>query len=98
MLSVHLYCAYHILVCKALNTIAADMEGNIRIDRLLLAHGTARAISYSTIRATILWQSVYPDIALHQDQAVVKCLSSLHDKYVIVPADKTSKNIVCVHV
>jgi hypothetical protein len=28
------------------------------------------------------------------DQEAVKCLSSLHDKYVIVPADKASNNIV----
>ena len=67
MLSVHLYCVtvYHILVFNALNTIVADMEGNIWIDRLPLAHGTARAISFSIVRATTLWQSVYPDIALH---------------------------------
>jgi hypothetical protein len=29
-----------------------------------------------------------------KDQEAVKCLSSLHDKYVIVPADKSSNNIV----
>jgi hypothetical protein len=29
-------------------------------------------------------------------QEAVKCLSSLHDKYVIVPADKASNNIVFV--
>jgi hypothetical protein len=28
---------------------------------------------------------------------VAKCLSSLHDKYVIVPADKASNNIVFVY-
>ena len=52
MLSMHLYCVYQILVFNALSTIVADMEDTIRIDRLPLAHGTARAISY-------------PDIALH---------------------------------
>jgi hypothetical protein len=31
-----------------------------------------------------------------KDQEAVKCLSSLHDKYVIVPADKASNNIVFV--
>jgi hypothetical protein len=67
MLSVHLYCVnvYQILVFNALNTIIADMEGNIRIDRLPLAHGTAREISFSIVRTTTLWQSVYPDITLH---------------------------------
>ena len=29
-----------------------------------------------------------------KDQEAIKCLSSLHDKYVIVPADKASNNIV----
>ena len=29
-----------------------------------------------------------------KDQEAVKCLSSLHDKYVIVPADKASNDIV----
>ena len=31
-----------------------------------------------------------------KDQEAVKCLSSLHDKYVVVPADKASNNIVFV--
>ena len=31
-----------------------------------------------------------------KDQEAVKCFSSLHDKYVIVPADKASNNIVFV--
>jgi hypothetical protein len=31
-----------------------------------------------------------------KDQEAVKCLSSLHDKYVIIPADKASNNIVFV--
>ena len=31
-----------------------------------------------------------------KDQGAVKCLPSLHDKYVIVPADKASNNIVFV--
>ena len=31
-----------------------------------------------------------------KDQEAVKCLSSLHDKYVIVPVDKASNNIVFV--
>jgi hypothetical protein len=66
MLSVHLYCVYQILVFNALSTIVTDMEGNFRIDRLPLAHGTARAISFLMVRATTLWQSVYPDIAQHQ--------------------------------
>jgi hypothetical protein len=65
MLSVHLYCVYQVLVFNALNAIVADMEDNIMIDRLPLAHGTARAISFSIVHATTLWQSVYPDIALH---------------------------------
>ena len=65
MLSVHLYYVYQILVFDALNTIVADMEGNIRIDRLSMAHGTARATSCSMVRATTLCQSVYPGIALH---------------------------------
>ena len=30
------------------------------------------------------------------DPNVTKCLSTLHDKYVIVPADKASNNIVFV--
>jgi hypothetical protein len=33
---------------------------------------------------------------IFKDQEAVKCLSSLHDKYVIVPADKASNNIVFV--
>ena len=65
MLSVHLYCVYQILVFDALSTIVADMEGNIRTYRLPLVHGTARSISFSIVRATTVWQSVYPDIALH---------------------------------
>jgi hypothetical protein len=32
--------------------------------------------------------------SIFKDQEAVKCLSSLHDKYVIVPADKASSNIV----
>ena len=65
MLSVHLYCVYQIIVFDALSTIVADMEGNIRTDRLPLAHGTARSISFSIVHVTTLWQSAYPDIALH---------------------------------
>jgi hypothetical protein len=34
--------------------------------------------------------------SVFKDQAAVKCLSSLHDKYAIVPADKASNNIVFV--
>jgi hypothetical protein len=31
--------------------------------------------------------------SVFKDQEAVKCLSSLHDKYVIVPADNASNNI-----
>ena len=41
------------LVFNAINTIATDIECNIRIDRLPLGRGTD------------LGQSVYPDIAFH---------------------------------
>ena len=34
--------------------------------------------------------------SVFKDQEAVKCLSSLHDKYVTVPADNTSNNIVFV--
>jgi hypothetical protein len=34
--------------------------------------------------------------SVFKDQEAVKCLSSLHAKYVIVPADKASNNIVFV--
>ena len=34
--------------------------------------------------------------SVFKDQEAVKCLSSLHDKYVFVPADKASNNIVFV--
>jgi hypothetical protein len=34
--------------------------------------------------------------SVFKDQEAVKCLFSLHDKYVIVPADKASNNIVFV--
>ena len=34
--------------------------------------------------------------SVFKDQEAVKCFSSLHDKYVIVPADKASNNIVFV--
>ena len=34
--------------------------------------------------------------SIFKNQEAVKCLSSLHDKYVIVPADKASNNIVFV--
>jgi hypothetical protein len=34
--------------------------------------------------------------SVFKDQEAVKCLSSLHDKYVIVSADKASNNIVFV--
>ena len=34
--------------------------------------------------------------SVFKDQEAVKCLSSLHDKYVVVPADKASNNIVFV--
>jgi hypothetical protein len=34
--------------------------------------------------------------SVFKDQEAVKCLSSLHDKYVIVLADKASTNIVFV--
>ena len=34
--------------------------------------------------------------SVFKDQEAVKCLSSLHDKYFIVPADKASNNIVFV--
>ena len=34
--------------------------------------------------------------SVFKDQDAVKCLSSLHDKYVIVPVDKASNNIVFV--
>jgi hypothetical protein len=34
--------------------------------------------------------------SVFKDQEAVKCLSSLHDKYNIVPADKASNNIVFV--
>ena len=65
MLSVQLYCMYQILVFNALNTIVADTEGYIRIDRLPLTHGKARAITFSIDRAKTLLQSAYPDIALN---------------------------------
>ena len=35
--------------------------------------------------------------SVFKNQEAVKCLSSLHDKYVIVPADKASNNIVFVY-
>jgi hypothetical protein len=35
-------------------------------------------------------------MSVFKDQEAAKCLSSLHDKYVIVPANKASNNIVCV--
>jgi hypothetical protein len=34
--------------------------------------------------------------SVFKDQEAVKCLSSLHDKYVIVPADKASNNIASI--
>jgi hypothetical protein len=34
--------------------------------------------------------------SVFKEQEAVKCLSSLHDKYVIVPAEKASNNIVFV--
>jgi hypothetical protein len=34
--------------------------------------------------------------SVFKDQEAVKCLSPLHDKYVIVPTDKASNNIVFV--
>ena len=34
--------------------------------------------------------------SVFKDQEAVKCLSSLHDKYDIVPVDKAFNNIVCV--
>ena len=34
--------------------------------------------------------------SVFKDQEAVKCISSLHDKYVIVPVDKASNNIVFV--
>jgi hypothetical protein len=34
--------------------------------------------------------------SVFKDQEAVKCISSLHDKYVIIPADKASNNIVFV--
>ena len=39
---------------------------------------------------------VYLKKSVFKDQEAAKCLSSLHDKYVIVPADKASNNIVFV--
>jgi hypothetical protein len=70
---------YQILVFNALSTIVADMEGNIRIDRLPLAHGTARAISFSIVRATTLWQSVYPDIALQISNYYIRIVQCYFD-------------------
>ena len=61
---IYIVCIRLFIVFNALNTIVVDMEGNIKIDRLPLAHGTAREISISIVRATTLWQSVYPDIVL----------------------------------
>ena len=34
--------------------------------------------------------------SVFKDQEAVKCLSSHHDKYVIIPADKASNNIVFI--
>jgi hypothetical protein len=34
--------------------------------------------------------------SVSKDQEAAKCLSSLHDKYVVVPEDKASNNIVFV--
>jgi hypothetical protein len=63
-----------ILVFNAINTIATDMEGNIRIDRLPLCSGTDRETDISLAsgsgniisigRYDDLGQSAYPDIAL----------------------------------
>jgi hypothetical protein len=50
------------LVFNAINTIVTDMGSNIRIDRLPLGPGTARAISFPLVRTTTLGQSVYPVI------------------------------------
>ena len=49
------------------------------------------------IHATVLKNCVNSRTkSVFKDQAAVKCLSSLHDKYAIVPADKASNNIVFV--
>jgi hypothetical protein len=45
---VHLYCVCQILIFNGINTIATDVEGNIRIDRLHLGTGTDREIYIST--------------------------------------------------
>jgi hypothetical protein len=49
-------------------------------------------------RRTSWWSRYVPFFVwcLFKEQEAVKCLSSLHDRYVIVPADKASNNIVFV--
>jgi hypothetical protein len=48
---------------NAIKKIVTDMEGNIRIGRLLLP--LAHAISFTLANTMTLGQSVYPNISLH---------------------------------
>ena len=75
-----------IMYVKTFKTDIIDFIGQIRM--CLMSHWL--------IIFCILVRSLIPTISVFKDQEAVKCLSSLHDKYVIVPADKASNNIVFV--
>jgi hypothetical protein len=52
---------------------------------------TIRSLVQARIRKLKNWTK-----SVFKDQEAVNCLSSLHDRYVIVPADKTSNNYECL--
>ena len=68
-----IYIVCQILVFNAIHTIVTDMEGNIRIDRLPLGHGTDCETDISLASGDIIstglyhdpWKTLYPDISLH---------------------------------
>ena len=58
----HLYCVCQILVFHAINIIVTDMDGNIRIDRLSLDHGTDRQTDISLASGNIMFTVAYHDL------------------------------------
>jgi hypothetical protein len=55
----------------------------------------SRSLVQGQIHKLIIFFNSRPK-SVFKDQEAVKCLSSLRDKYVIVPADNASNNIVFV--
>ena len=79
----------------ARRSIKREVDQDPELDSLSDWVRTIRSLVQGRIRKLKNCVNSRPN-SVFKDQEAVKCLSFLHDKYVIVPADKASNNIVFV--